>query len=245
MQAARVLLVEDDALLRRYVRMGLRELPLQLLECDSVAAAMELLATTPVQVIVTDLMLAGASGMDLLQNLQLQPGLQAQAKTVVLSAGLTPEVREKLAALGVWRMLAKPVSLQQLEDCVMEALGQAQDDSPTLHQPPALSAEDLDGAVQQYFAGDRELFDSYRSACLLQFVHDVRTGDAASASSDMQALRRTAHSLKTVLQTLGHASLSAQALALEALCHAGHTSPALQAWAGLRAQLLALAEAAE
>ena len=237
MDTPRVLLVEDDPLLRRFVRMALEELPLQLLECDGVPAAMDILAGTQVQLIITDLMLSGASGIDLLQSLQRTPTLQAQAKTMVLSAGLTPEVRAKLAPLNVWRMLSKPVSLQLLEDSVMEALN---DVPPTESAAPQQLTPDDRHAADTYFAGDLELFHSYRTACLLQFPHDIRAGNAACAPLDLPALRRIAHSLKSVLQTLGYTDLSAQAWALENLCHTGQADPALYGWSGLRAQLQAL-----
>jgi CheY-like chemotaxis protein len=237
MATPRVLLVEDDPLLRRFVRMALEQLPLQLLECDGVPAALELLAGTQVQLIITDLMLSGASGIDLLQNLQSKPALQAQAKTMVLSAGLTPEVRAKLAPLNVWRMLSKPVSLQLLEDSVMEALNDVQ---PSASEATAPLAPDDRHAADTYFAGDLELFHSYRAACLLQFPHDIQAGNAACTPLDLPALRRIAHSLKSVLQTLGYADLSAQAWALENLCYTGQAAPALRGWSGLRAQLQAL-----
>ena len=237
MDTPRVLLVEDDPLLRRFVRMALEELPLQLLECDGVPAAMDILAGTQVQLIITDLMLSGASGIDLLQNLQRKPALQAQAKTMVLSAGLTPEVCAKLAPLNVWRMLSKPVSLQLLEDCVTEALNDA---PPHESAAPPAPASDEQHAADTYFAGDLELFHSYRAACLAQFPHDIQAGNTACAPLDLPALRRIAHSLKSVLQTLGYADLSARAWALENLCHTGQAGPALQGWSGLRAQLQAL-----
>ena len=122
MAPARMLLVEDDPMLRRFVCMALEELPLQVLECDSVAAAVQILAAQPVQLILTDLMLPGASGIDLLLQLQATPALRGSAKVVVFSAGLTPQARQQLAPLQVWRMLEKPASITVLEQCVQEAL---------------------------------------------------------------------------------------------------------------------------
>jgi len=68
--------------------------------CDSVAAAIQILHATPVQLVLTDLMLPGASGVDLLQQLRAAPELRGQAKVVVLSAGLTTAARQQLAPLG-------------------------------------------------------------------------------------------------------------------------------------------------
>nr|WP_315230385.1 response regulator [uncultured Albidiferax sp.] len=231
MALPRVLLVEDDALLRRFVRMALEELPLELLECDSVPAALQQLAASPVQLILTDLMLPGVSGLDLLRHLQQSPLLRGQAKVVVLSAGLTPEARQQLAPLGAWRLLDKPVSLSLLTQCVEDAL--AADPYATAPPAPADPALDpaLASAIDQYFAGDTELFGLYRASCLLQLPHDIATGNQACRSGDVPALRRVVHSLKTVLLTLGAPHLSAQAHALEQACSSPPTAPATAAWA--------------
>ncbi|SDO18760.1 Hpt domain-containing protein [Rhodoferax sp. OV413] len=235
MAQPRVLLVEDDALLRRFVRMALEELPIELLECESVAGALQILGTAPVQLILTDLMLPGASGVDLLQQLQQSPCLRGQAKVVVLSAGLTQDTRQQLAPLGVWRLLEKPVSVGLLEQCVQEAV---QGDPPA-PIPPQPAPADLErtNAIDQYFAGDTELFQLYRGSCLLQLPHDIATGDQAVEDADLPALRRVAHSLKTVLLTLGAPQLSAQARDLEQLCHSAAPGPAHSGWLVLRVAL--------
>lgn len=237
MAPPRVLLVEDDALLRRFVRMALEELPIELLECESVPGALQLLSTAPVQLILTDLMLPGASGVDLLLKLQQSPCLQGQAKVVVLSAGLTQDTRQQLAPLGVWRLLEKPVSVSLLEQCVREALqGSPSAGAPVANSLPTDPA--LASAIDQYFAGDAELFTLYRDSCVLQLPHDIASGDQACQSGDLPALRRIAHSLKTVLLTLGAAALSAQAGDLEQVCASPPAeSSAADGWAALREAL--------
>lgn len=233
MAPARILLVEDDPMLRRFICMALEELPLEVLECDNVASAVQILATQPVQMILTDLMLPGPSGVDLLRHLQAFPALRAGAKVVVFSAGLTPEARQELAPLQVWRMLEKPASITVLEQCVREALAEGAD-SP---QPAAAPTRARSVAIDLYFAGDAELFELYRATCLVQFPHDLAAGDQASKEHDTQALRRVAHSLKTVLRTIDLPDLAAQALALEQACHAGLPDAAAQGWPPLRAAL--------
>lgn len=235
-----MLLVEDDPMLRRFVCMALELLPLEVLECDSVASALQILATQPVQLILTDLMLPGASGVDLLLHLQQHPTLRGTAKVVVLSAGLTPEARQQLAPLQVWRMLEKPIPVAALEQCVQEALDDASDHSTNgPHSPLAASApaSARPAAIDQYFGGDAELFHLYRSTCMAQFPHDLAAGDLAAHGHDLQTLRRVAHSLKTVLLTIDLPALAAQARALEQACHAGAPEAAGRDWPQLRATL--------
>lgn len=241
--------MEDDPALRRFVAMALDELDIELLQCPSVAQALAALDAEPVQLIVTDLMMPGASGFDLLRQLRDSPRLRGAARVVVLSAGLSPDVRTQLAAMDVWRLLGKPVSVGDLESCVREGLAddaEARIGEPLRALPDAELREDaLDSdaeqAIHEYFEGDRELFEAYRSACLAQFPSDIAEGDAASASADLQSLRRTAHSLKSVLQTLGHSQWSAQARELEITSQSGALVPSRAQWLALRSHLARLA----
>jgi CheY-like chemotaxis protein len=241
-----VLLVEDDPSMRRFVGMALDELDIELLQCASVAEAVEALSQAPVALILTDLMMPGESGFGLLQRLQQSPPLRGGARVAVLSAGLTGPVREQLGELGVWRTLSKPVSVGVLEACVKDALSH---DLPTGAATDGVAPDAaeiaVDGpdsgsahAVAEYFEGDLELFRAYRAACLAQFPHDIQDGDAASAAADLQALRRLAHSLKSVLLALGDPQWSARAQELEDTSHAGVLVAAQQQWATLRAQLV-------
>lgn len=215
-------------------------------------------------------MLPGESGQALVERLTADPALRGSARVAVFSAGLTPEVRDRLGALGVWRLLSKPVSLAELEGCVREAIGSAAGEARTcptpapapappaagrashrpdgdpggLPRPPAqpgapaaARAERRAAAVHTHFGGDAELFDTYLASCRQQFPADCRTGDRALAAADWPALRRLAHSLKTVLLTLGEPAAGAQAATLEAACARSDTAAATELWPALRAQL--------
>ena len=95
-------------------------------------------------------------------------------------------------------------------------------------------------AIRLYFEGDRELFRAYRAACLAQVPSDIQGGDTASAAADLQTLLRVAHSLKSVLLTLGHPQHGALARTLEETCRAGVLAPAQMQWEALRAHLVRL-----
>ena len=240
MAKPRVLLVEDDPSLRRFVAMALEDMDtIELVQCDAVSQALVLLGQGQFRLILTDLMMPGESGFDLLERLQRTPALRGPARVAVLSAGLTPAVREELAGLAVWRLLSKPVSVSALVACVNDAV-QGGDAAIAPASDPATqwrAGGDRAHAIQEYFEGNEELFDAYRSACMAQFPQDVAQGDAANAAGDLQALRRVAHSLKSVLLTLGYPVLSAQARTLEETSHAGSRQPAQDQWAGLRSAL--------
>lgn len=235
-----VLLVEDDASITRFVSMALEILPIRLLTCTSVAGAVTLLQQHDVKLVITDLMLPGESGLSLVQRLHADPQLRQNTLIAVFSAGLTPAVKEQLQGLSLWRTLSKPIAVQELESCVTDALAlQSPQAAASLSiQPQATAHSPAEAlAITTHFGGDAKLFTAYRSACLRQFSADVKTGDLAATSEDWPALRRLAHSLATVLLTIGRPEDSLVARALEDAAEQNLRSECQGGWADLRARL--------
>lgn len=219
----RVLVVEDDASIRRFVVLALEDEPIELLQAESMAQALDLLRTQgPFRLVLTDLMLPDGSGLQVLQALAGDPALRAGARLAVFSAGLSADTRQQLAQLGVDDVIAKPAPLAQLLQCVAQALAAA--------PAPAPAADAQADAVAEYFAGNRALYDQFRQGCLQQFRLDRLSGDAAAQSADWVAMRRLAHSLKSVLLTLGHAPESALARQLEADAADGRADASRAGW---------------
>lgn len=252
----RVLLVEDDASIRRFVTLALDESPVQLRTCETVAEALQILAEGGVALVITDLMLPGESGLGLAERLAQTPGLARGARLAVFSAGVTPEVQQRLDALGVWRTLRKPASVLDIEACVSDALALWNATPPSAAppaaalpsaahaaqspaQPTPASQADETAAIAAHFAGNAALFKAYRTSCHAQFPHDQTAGDAAAAAGDAAALRRLGHSLATVLLTLGRPADSALARALEATAAHQDLAAAAALWQRLRERLAA------
>ena len=95
-------------------------------------------------------------------------------------------------------------------------------------------------AITTHFGGDAQLFTTYRAVCLKQFAADVQTGDAAALAQDWPALRRLAHSLATVLLTLGRPQDSLVARALEDAAAVADTATCSSGWSDLRHRLAML-----
>lgn len=252
----RVLLVDDDASVRRLVALALDGQALELLSCADGGQALALLEAGPVQVVISDLMMPGVSGLELLTRLACDPGLRRGAQLVAFSAGIDAAMRQRLQALGVHRMLAKPVSLQALEDSVLDAVAAALADEAAvppagvpatggLAEPGHAAPADEARAIQTHFGGDAALFHAFRQSCLPQFGQDLAAGEAAWAAQDAAALRRLGHSLKSVLATLGHAEAAGWARAVEQAAATSALAAAQAPWAALRHHLQDLAAAAD
>jgi CheY-like chemotaxis protein len=250
----RLLLVEDDASIRRFVTMALEDCELDTVQADSLKSAIQALRSGPFALVLCDLMLPDGSGLELLRALAGADSPSPDAWRVAFSAGVSGGTRQQLLALGVHEVLAKPTSLAALLSCVQTGLAAAQAKAasgaaqwaPSAAQggPQGGPHSDLDDAVVRYFGGHRGLYDAYAAQCHVQFGHDATLADAAAASQDMPALRRLAHSLKTVLLTLGHSDDAALALAAEQAAEAGQRTLAWAHWDRLRARLRLLAAAA-
>lgn len=104
-------------------------------------------------------------------------------------------------------------------------------------QPAELPAHQQE-AVATYFDGDAEFYQVFRESAVTQFPVDLQQGDAAEASGDVQALRRAAHTLKGVLQTLGYAELSACAKRVELAAEQATWEDAVSGWRELRATMV-------
>lgn len=254
MSSRRVLLVEDDPSLQRFVAMVLEDLAVDLRICGHVGSALQALAEQPVDLLITDLMLPDRSGQELLAELQARPALRGQARLVAFSAGLQPQVRSQLQALGVERMLFKPCPVSELEACIEEALGPVPAALAPTAAAPAAPAPDLASlapdleAIQRNFGGDMALYRGFRAASLQQFTMDRAEGERACAARELATVRRLAHSLKSVLLILGLEASSDLAARLErqleAALSAGQPWPAgaEALWAELSAQLQTLSE---
>ena len=252
MGPSRVIVVEDNAALRDFVSAALQGLDIDLLVCAGVAEAMQALASGQgAGLVLTDLVLHRESGLTLVEQLTGDPGLHKVARVAVFSASVDPLVRRRLAELGVQHILPKPISALDLQTFVLAALGDS-----TLDAAPeaASSAPGSDGAatsedagasaeaqsIARYFAGDAELHAAFKASCILQFHDDVLAGDAACQAGDVHGLRRLAHSLGTVLDTLGYAALATLAHHLDGQATAGELAGACETWRPLRTGLVAL-----
>lgn len=249
MKRPRIVLVEDDAALRRFVEMVLEDLPLDVVACKNVQQALAALHAAPADLIVTDLMMPGETGIDLLNQLKAKPDLAASAPIIVMSAGLTTTMRAELARHEVLQVIEKPVSVVRLEQSVVAALGDklnpvaiartAKNNERAEHVEPHPEPV-VEPHVAAFFGGDIDLYTAYRDACLAEIPNDIRHADTSAGNADWPALRLVAHNLSSVLAALGKHHLSSLAKALELASQAGDAAVAQANWSALRTPLQAM-----
>jgi HPt (histidine-containing phosphotransfer) domain-containing protein len=112
----------------------------------------------------------------------------------------------------------------------------------TDQQEPALNREALQPfqleAIEEYFDGDRSFYTVFLNSCIDQFAQDLAEADTACAQGDAATLRRVAHSLKSVLRTLGFAADSALAKQVEEAAQHRPLADAQTQWLALRERLV-------
>jgi PAS domain S-box-containing protein len=118
---ARILLVDDEAMIREVLGQQLEEAGFEVLSAASGAEALDLAETTHVDAVITDLSMAGVDGLAVIRGLQARsPGLPA----VLLTGYAGDETALALsgALSGTFSLLRKPVTEVQLLDRVRALL---------------------------------------------------------------------------------------------------------------------------
>lgn len=113
-----VLVVDDDADVRAVVAKVITKLGHHVWDVADGSEALELLKTTPFDLIISDIYMADMDGMELLVRIQQ---LELGVPVVVISGGgFKPrdEVLKMAAACGAVATLDKPFTVEQLRDTV-------------------------------------------------------------------------------------------------------------------------------
>ena len=119
MKLHKVLLVEDDKALRRYLEVTLERAGYEVLSAADGLEAMKLALSVSVDLVITDAMMPNLSGHELCRFLRNSPKLSHIP--IVLLSGLEKKDASSESGLAD-AFLAKPVSAEHLINCVGKLL---------------------------------------------------------------------------------------------------------------------------
>ena len=116
----RILVVEDEALIRWSIAETLGQAGHTVMEAQNAASAMKALkdAGEEIDVVLLDYRLPDSNDLGLLAHVRR---LQPRSAVVMMTAYGTPEVTEGALALGAYRVMGKPFDMRALESLVVEA----------------------------------------------------------------------------------------------------------------------------
>jgi CheY-like chemotaxis protein len=115
----RLMLVDDTEALRFALGRVLRLYGFDVREACDGREALEQLAEFRPQVVLTDLMMPGMDGVELIRTLQKAPATSG-IPIVALTANTTDEARDSAREAGAVEVMAKPVDLPQLVERLRE-----------------------------------------------------------------------------------------------------------------------------
>ncbi|HRJ45457.1 MAG: response regulator [Caldilineaceae bacterium] len=115
----RVLIVDDEERLSRFVSICLNRIGYETTFCNSVAEAENLLPSGVFSLVVTDLVMPDANGFALLTWMEENC---PEVPAIVLTAHSTPGIVKQVAQSGAVALLKKPFSIQELYATVSEVI---------------------------------------------------------------------------------------------------------------------------
>ena len=118
----KVMLVEDDELLRQLLRLTLNIGSVEILEAPDGETALEMARLEEPDVVFLDWTLPGISGLEVCRELRTESN-DSDVKIVMLTAHTADDERRQGLEAGADDYLTKPFSPQQLLDKVSDLLG--------------------------------------------------------------------------------------------------------------------------
>ena len=114
----RVLIVDDDEAQLRALTRALGTKGYEIRTANSAAQALEQIAEAPVEVLVTDLSMPGAGGMDLIRTIR---EVDLDLPVIVLTGHPDLESASEAVALRAFRYFTKPVDMAALDEAIDRA----------------------------------------------------------------------------------------------------------------------------
>ena len=119
MKAPEVLIVEDDKLLRLMMAKLLQVSGYRVFMCRDSLQALELVAKKTFDLVITDLLMAGATGMDVLRATRK---CQPRAKVIIITGTPSSQTLLEAKRQGAYAYLRKPFQLKQFLSILKDAI---------------------------------------------------------------------------------------------------------------------------
>jgi len=122
-RALRILIVEDDQILRRLIERHLGRQGFESVTASSGLQALEVLEAMRIDLVLTDLIMPEADGFEVLKKLRTRPGAPPVILMTGAGRGAAGEYVEIARVLGAAAVLQKPFSLDALTDMIRQFAG--------------------------------------------------------------------------------------------------------------------------
>jgi CheY-like chemotaxis protein/glycine cleavage system H lipoate-binding protein len=138
----RILVVDDETIVLDSIRKALTRDPYDIDTVQSADEALRLLSLSAYDLVITDLMMPGMDGLELLERLR---AMGADAQTIMITGYPTIQTGLRAKRLGAFEYVTKPFTRQELRSVVVRAVRRKTD-----RQASSPSATALSGARGMY-----------------------------------------------------------------------------------------------
>jgi CheY-like chemotaxis protein len=123
-QDSKVLVVDDDALMRRFIRLTLTKLPVkEIAEATDGAHGLQAVEAFVPDIILSDVHMAPMGGLEFVRQLRAVTDKRlCRIPVIMLSADDKQETFHDAVPLGIFGHLSKPPQLEQLKEMMSRAL---------------------------------------------------------------------------------------------------------------------------
>ncbi len=135
----KILIVDDDAYIRRAFRRNLEGDDMQVLEADCGEKIIPIIAREQPSLVVMDIRMEDSNGLDALRKLRT---LNAKIPVIMMTAYGTTQTAIEAMKLGAYDYILKPLDVPKLKELVANALKAARDMRQVVSYQPLLSTED-------------------------------------------------------------------------------------------------------
>lgn len=177
----RILIVDDDKKLAALLQESLRTLGegYDVVTAGGTDEALAKISKRSFDLVITDLMMPEVDGLQLLEALK---AISPSMITVAMTAFDSQEIRDKAESLGVYRYLAKPFSIHEFRQCVIDAFREAEPGRKAV----ALSKEQLE-AIERHLSSLRTSVRAHGVA-LIDAMGNIISSQSVQRSMDMSGL---------------------------------------------------------
>jgi PAS domain S-box-containing protein len=227
----RILLCEDDEMLRAIMLAMLRDRPVAVETATRGDLAVTRVRDGDFDLVLMDVNMPGIDGLEATRLIRALPGKAGRTPILALTAGVSDEDRRRSLDAGMNDYLAKPVSRQALDAAIAhylpaaapnnpeDAMSEGSPESPPKTPPDPASAlgAELDRATLEQLV--RDIGAETLRTLILGMIEetDARIERMAQkyAAADWPELTREAHSLKGAARSYGAPRLAEVAFAIE------------------------------
>ena len=140
-----MLVIDDVAVIRGFVKTALKELKIQVVEASGGKQGLEMHDTVPADIIICDINMPGVNGEEFLRTLREKGD---QTPVIMLTAEGDKSVVGNLLKLGIQGYVLKPFKPAVLADRVQELLAGTAPKTPAAPADPEADADGAEGASE-------------------------------------------------------------------------------------------------